>query len=170
MEPPALRGSWRGGAESAERENAAVPKTSMLLGANSAGQGIGWWQLVGHALQAVLEEYEAEVDQQAEPFVGEAKVGEELFPVHGKVLLDGLQFDDDRILDNKVGAEAFLEFDAIVTDRHRHLATNAQATAFETVTEEDFIDGLEEAGSEIGVQFVGLIHDDARDVVEVHGR
>ncbi len=97
-------------------------------------------------------------------------MGEKLFPVHGKVLLDGLQLHDDRLLDDKVGAEAFLEFDAVVTDWHRHLATDVQAAAFETVTEENFVDGFEEAGPEIGMQFVGLIHDDAREVVEVHGR
>ena len=100
---------------------------------------------------AVLDERSIEVDQQAKPFVGEAKVGEELLPVHGQVLFDGLQFDDDCILDDKVGAEALLEFNAIVTDWHRHLAADPQATAFETVTEEDFIDGFEESGSEIGV-------------------
>lgn len=130
---------------------AAVSRRARLLGANSAGQGVGRWQVVGHALEAVLEEDAAEVDQQAKSFVGEAKVGEQLFSVYGKVLLDGLQFDDDRLLDDKVGAEAFLEFDAVVTDWHRYLATDAQAAAFETVTEENFVDGFEEAGPEIGM-------------------
>ena len=59
------RGRLRKGshAEARRTRSGELLPPSRLLGASRVGEGIGRWQLVGYAFDAVFEEHEAEVDQ-----------------------------------------------------------------------------------------------------------
>lgn len=61
---------------------------------------------------AVAKELGSEVDEQAEPLVGEPAVGEQLLAVNRLVALGGPEFDDDQALDDQIGAVADIEGDA----------------------------------------------------------
>ncbi len=73
---------------------------------------------------------------------GQAQVGEQLFLMRIGDVLDGLEFQDNFAVDDHVGSEAFLEFDALVDDRHRHLSLHRQIPPLQLVGQHCLIDTL----------------------------
>jgi hypothetical protein len=69
----------------------------------------------------LANELSAEVDQQTETHVCQSQIGQNLFLVNALSQLDGLDFDDDLLLDDEVGLEGFVETEVFVPDRNRDL-------------------------------------------------
>jgi hypothetical protein len=134
-----------------------------------AGKNELFGKSVDDAGDAVAEVLGAEVDEQAEALVGEAEVGEKLLAMDGSKLLDGLEFDDDHVLDKEIGAEGDVEHHAIVDNGDRELTLDAQAAFAEFVFHETEIDGFEDPGAELDMELHRDVDDDAGDLVVGHG-
>jgi len=94
-------------------------------------------------VDAILDEFRAEIDEQPEAFIAKAKVGEELLHVHRCDLFNRLQLDDDLLFDNEVGAKAFIKMYVIVGDRNRLLADDVKATNGQFMGQDGLINRFE---------------------------
>jgi hypothetical protein len=110
-------------------------------------------QSIHNAFDAVLQMDFTEVDQQPKPPVAQPKLGEQLFAVNFGELLNGFEFNDYLVLDQQVGAEAFVKFQIIVTDGNRNLTLHTQPQFLQFVGERHFIYGLQQSGAGAGVNF-----------------
>lgn len=72
--------------------------------------------------------------------------------------LGRLQFDQQSIFDQKVGAKAFLKNDAIESNRYRFLAFDAQAALCEALRKTGFVNRFEKAGPEGLMQLEATIN------------
>ena len=122
------------------------------------------------ALEAVLKKREAEINQETERFASESEVGEQLLAMHRVVLLGGLEFDDDLMLNDQIGAEALVERDTVETNGNRHLAEDVKTAFLQAMAEEDFVNRLKQSRAKFRMQLVGLIDNDAADFVDLHRR
>ena len=75
----------------------------------------------------------AEIQVVAKLHSGELKVGQKLLLMAIVNILDGLQFQDDLVLDDDFGAEPLVEPDSSAMDANGHLTLSAQASLPEFV-------------------------------------
>jgi hypothetical protein len=82
---------------------------------------------------------------------------------------NGLQLDENKIVDDEVGAEGdfFQEF-AIVEDGDRFLTFDEMAHLAQLSRDGGFVDGFEETGSELGVHFECGVENGFTDDFLVH--
>ena len=83
-------------------------------------------ETVDQTCDPIANELSAEVDQQTEAHVSQSQIGQNLLLVDPLSLLDGLDLDDDLLLDHEVGFEGFVEADVIIPDRNRDLTLDPQ--------------------------------------------
>jgi hypothetical protein len=74
-----------------------------------------------------------------------------LFAMSGGKLHDGFDFDDDAVFDDEIGFESFVETQPPINDGNGHLSPHAQASALEFVSQDRFVDRLQQSGSECPV-------------------
>src|SRR5687768_384470 len=73
------------------------------------------------SFQSVFDDFYIEIDQEAEAFVGELQVSQQLSLEDWDALFDGFHFDDHLFLDEEVDAKFRVERHAVVHQRHRYL-------------------------------------------------
>jgi hypothetical protein len=81
-------------------------------------------QIVYDTADAVLDEFIAEIDEQAQALAGQSKIREKLFLVDRYDLFHRLQFEDNEVFDNDVGAISFIEFQIIIRNGNGLLHDN----------------------------------------------
>ena len=69
-------------------------------------------KVVHKAGDALFDAIGAEVQQQAEPLVRKPDVGEQLLLVDRQQVLDGLELDDDEIVDDQVSTKSDVELES----------------------------------------------------------
>jgi hypothetical protein len=127
---------------------------------------------VHDSVNAVFDEDLAEVDEQPETYVAQAKVGEKLLFVHRGDLFNGLQFDDNLVFHNEVSTKAFIEMDVVVDDGNGLLADDVKASKSQFMGQDGLINRFEEPWAKSLVNVEGGINDVARDIIfgsVVHG-
>ena len=72
------------------------------------------------------------------------RLGLDLLAVQWGQMLDGLELQQDFTVDDQIGAEAFAQRDALVLDRNRYLALNAQPALCQLVREGKLVDLLQQ--------------------------
>ena len=129
-------------------------------------------RFVGHAindaLNAMLDQVLAEIDEEAESFVHQPQIGEYLFAVDRIERGDRFHFYDHRIIDDEVGAKAFVEPDPIPCDRNRDLSFHRLAVFAQFMRKQDFVYDFEDAWTESGVQAVGSVNHESCDFILFH--
>ena len=90
----------------------------------------------------------SKIDQQPETALAQAELREELFAMSALLIFDGFQFNDGGVLDDEVGAEAFIKCHAAIMDRDRNLALHPQTGVAQMVREQDFINCFQQTGSD----------------------
>ena len=110
-------------------------------------------------MYAVPDQRGAEIDEQAQPKAAQFEVGLELLQMDGLEALDRLELDEHEAVDFEVNAEALVDPRAPKLERDRPLPYNVQGAAREFLRQQDLIDRLEQAGSELGVEAEGRIDD-----------
>jgi len=73
---------------------------------------------IGDALNAMLDHVLAEIDKEAESFIHQPQIGQDLFAVDRIERSDRFHFHDHKIIDDQVGTEPFVEPDPIPRDRN----------------------------------------------------
>ena len=117
---------------------------------------------------AVFEEADVEVQEQAAGEARELEIGDQLSFVDGSEGINALDLDDHPSFDQEVDAVAAVELDAVVDNRKRDLALNAQAGFGEFVAQTHLIGGFEQARAESAVNSDRAADDLPRDGIIDH--
>ena len=75
---------------------------------------------------ALCQERDIEVDQQADPFVGQLEVGQKLSLVNRQQFLHGFQFQNDFVLHKEIDLVTAVQLQALVLDGKVDLPLKAQ--------------------------------------------
>ena len=78
-----------------------------------------FFQPVHDSCDAVFNEHDVKVDQQAKPLVGEPKIGQKLLLVDREKQLDGFDFHDDFLFDHQISPESGVNADVLIDHRNR---------------------------------------------------
>jgi hypothetical protein len=111
--------------------------------------------LEDEALDAVLEHRDVEVDEESDPPSAEPKVRQQLGLVYGLETLNGLEFDDNRIVDHDVEAIAHMEMDPLVFERQRNFGRGRQAAESQLMNQTDPIGTLQQTRTKVSVDLDG---------------
>ena len=123
---------------------------------------------IGDPLNAVLDHVLAEIDEEAESFIHQPQIGQDLFAVNRIEHRDRFYFHDHAIIDDQVGAKAFVEPDPIPRDRNSYLSFHQVAMFAQFMCKQDFVYDFEDAWPEPSVQAVGRVNDHSRDFILFH--
>jgi len=123
---------------------------------------------IGDALDAVLDQVVAEVNEQSKSFVHQSQIGQHLFAMDRIQCGDRFQFHNHAVVDDQVGTKAFVEPDPIPCDWNRDLSFHHVAAFAQFMRERDFVNNFEDAWPEPGVQAVGSVDDHSRDFIFFH--
>ena len=123
---------------------------------------------IGDPLNAVFDHVLAEIDEEAESFIHQPQIGQDLFAVNRIECRDRFHFHDHAIVDDQVGAKAFVEPDPIPRDRNSYLSFHQVAMFAQFMCKQDFVYDFEDAGPEPSVQAVGRVNDHSRDFILFH--
>ena len=123
---------------------------------------------IGDPLNAVLDHVLAEIDEEAESFIHQPQIGQDLFAVNRIEHRDRFYFHDHAIIDDQVGAKAFVEPDPIPRDRNSYLSFHQVAMFAQFMCKQDFVYDFEDAWPEPSVQAVGSVDNQSRDFILFH--
>jgi hypothetical protein len=88
---------------------------------------------------AVFDEGDVEVDEQAQAFVGQLQIGQKLLFVHRRDALQGFDLHDHCILYHQVSVKSCEDVNCLVDHRNGLLASDAQSTLFQFVRQSRFV-------------------------------
>jgi len=100
---------------------------------------------------ALHQDWDIEVDQQADPFVGQLKVGQKLGLVNRQQFLNGFQFQDDFVLHDQIDLVTTIRFQTFVVDRQDHLPLKAHLPKAKLVAKAFFVSRFQETGAEVAM-------------------
>src|SRR6266567_130560 len=123
---------------------------------------------IGDALNAVLDQVFAEINKEAKSFIHQLQIGQNLFAVNRIERSDRFQLHDHEIIDDQVGAKAFVEPDPIPRDRNRYLSFHQVTMFAQFMCKQDFVYNFEDAWPEPSVQAIGSVDDQSRDFILFH--
>src|SRR6266566_3658620 len=123
---------------------------------------------IGDALNAVLDHVLAEINKEAESLIHQPQIGQDLFAVDRIERSDRFQLHDHEIIDDQIGAEAFVEGDSIPCDRNNYLSFHGVAVFAQFMRKQDFVYDFEDAWPEPSVQAVGSVNNQSRDFILFH--
>ena len=104
-------------------------------------------ELEDDALEAVAKKGDVEVDQEAEAFVGQPKVGQELGLVDFRECIDCLEFNNDAIIHDEVQLVAGIQRSGAIHDGDGDFALERHAQFFEFDPHALVVDRFEQAGA-----------------------
>jgi len=123
-------------------------------------------EIVGNALQAILESRHSEIHQKAQRQIHQTQIGENLLAMHGGISLDGLEFDQKLVFDQDIRLESVVYRYAPVADGHCHLATHEQTALRQFLSEKDLINRFEQTRPDLLVQPEAAIDGDPGKAIE----
>src|SRR5438552_3675680 len=123
---------------------------------------------IGDPLNAVFDHVLAEIDEEAESFIHQPQIGQDLFAVNRIECRDRFHFHDHAIVDDQVGAKAFVEPDPIPCDRNNYLSFHGVTMFAQFMRKQDFVYDFEDAWPQPSVQAVGRVNDHSRDFILFH--
>ena len=83
-------------------------------------------------------------------------------------LFDGLQFNNNFILYDKVSPECRVEYHLFIPDGDRHLPTDTKTTLLQFIRQDDFINRFEQSRTKLFVHRKGGVQDDPADFILRH--
>lgn len=95
----------------------------------------------------------------------ELQVGQYLSSVDWKDNLDGLHFDDHRVVHQQIDSKTAVKLKPLVPEWHLDLALNLKATALQFVFKALLVDALEQAWTESLMNLKRGVDDDAGNLV-----
>lgn len=149
--PASLRDNLSWSVSDPSRAEPSKPRERKYSRRDAATQRRLFRQTIHGAHYTVFHQRGPEVQEIAQTQVGESEVGLYLFPMYGRDGLDGLEFQNDQILDDEVGAKTFVEDQVAEANRHGNLTLNFQSRLDEKLCQYSFVNRLEQAGSEFAV-------------------
>jgi hypothetical protein len=102
--------------------------------------------------------------------VGESQVRQQLFLVYRGEGFDRFDLHDYLVLHNQIRLKSHLDPRTLIGNRNWLLADRAKTPSFQFVGQNCFVDGLQQAGSESGVDAVSGVHNLLRHFVLCHAQ
>jgi hypothetical protein len=93
--------------------------------------------------QAVLQQSGMEIEKQADAQAAHAEIGQDLRVVCRHKLGNRFDFNDHLVIDENVGAEAFVELDALVCDRNSDLPLKGDSSLRQLMTQAALVYGFQ---------------------------
>lgn len=121
---------------------------------------------IEHALYAIDKFWDVEIDQKAGRASCQLEVCQDLGLMHREQPLDGLDLDDDKILDDQIDAIARVEGDSLIDNRYNPLNDIPQAARCQLVLEAWHIRRLQQPRTENPMDLDRGANDFASDGVE----
>ena len=122
---------------------------------------------VRNPAKTFLERLSAEIHEQPDGLIRQAQIGQQLFGMEWRKPLNGLHFDDELLVHEKVNSEAFRKRKAVKDNRQRLLPLDEQATPFQSLCEKRFIDGLENPRAKILMEMKAAVDRSRDDVLNI---
>jgi hypothetical protein len=104
---------------------------------------------------ALCQERDIEVDQQADPFVGQLEVGQKLSLVNRQQFLHGFQFQSDFVLHEDIDLVTAVQLQAFVLDGKVDLPLEVQLPKSKLVAEAFLISRFQKTWAEEAMDFNG---------------
>lgn len=123
---------------------------------------------VDDALNPVFQPHLAEVEKETNLFSAQAQIGQNLFGMNGGQGFNGFQFYNNFVLNQQVGAKAFVEGQVIILDGDGPLPFHAQSAFFQFVSQHNFVDRLQQARAEFGMNVKRGVENSLRNVISFH--
>jgi hypothetical protein len=114
----------------------------------------------------VPQERHVEIDQQTDRPGGETKVRKQLCVVNAFEPFDGLQFQDDRILDKEIDAISSVEEQTFIGDWNRLLVLESQPTAGQLVPHASRVRRFQQAGTHLSMDLNRSTNDPLGQLLE----
>lgn len=102
-----------------------------------------FFQAINNARDAVFDQRHVKVDEQAQPLVREAEIGQKLLLVNRSENLDGFHFYDHFVLDDQVGPKSGVDADGRVDHWNRLLAHRAKTPAAQFIGQDRVVNRFE---------------------------
>jgi len=99
-----------------------------------------------NTLDAVTDPRDVEVDQESEAMACQFEVRQNLRLVNRQQLLNGLQFNEQAVLDQQVEPQPSVQMNGAVHDRKAHLALNGKPSLPDLMRQTHFIHTFEQPG------------------------
>ena len=101
-----------------------------------------------------------EVDDESQRLVHQLHIGQQLHPpqVHA-LLLAGLRFDEQTVVDQQIVTKVLVEGHAAIGDAHAFLAARPVSGQLELAFEATHVDGLERSDAEVLLDSDGSVND-----------
>jgi hypothetical protein len=125
---------------------------------------------IGDAFNATLDQVIAEIDEKAESFVHQPQTSQNLFAVDWIECGNRFYFHDHTVVDDEVGAEAFIEHDTIPGNWNRDPSLDGVAVFAQFMRERNFVYNFEDSGPEPRMQPVGSVNDPSSNFIFFHAK
>ena len=117
------------------------------------------------SFDALAKRADVEVDQQPERLSRGLQVREHLGQVKGQEAVDRFQLDDEALANEQIET-SLTDWYLLVVERDSDLASKGNAAKSKLDGERLFVDGFEESGTQMAMDFESRVHDYCREVVE----
>jgi hypothetical protein len=111
--------------------------------ADSKQRGL-FLEFVNTARDAALKHVFAKVEKISEFYSGQPEIGLHLFLMGGRSPLNRFEFKQNFLFHNEVSAEALVENDTLINDRHRDLPLNHQSKIGQLTGKDGLVNRLKE--------------------------
>ena len=88
-----------------------------------------------HPPDPIGQFYLMKIDQQSQPHLQQAQMRQYLSFIYRMECRLGLQFHDDRFIDNQIGPETAFKFNIVVNKRNRILLDDPKTTLVELISQ-----------------------------------
>ena len=126
-------------------------------------------EAVDDSSDASFDKDDVEVDEEAEAFVSQFQMGQELLFVYWRDGLHGFEFHDDLVLHNQVCIEAGINTNGLIDHRNSLLAKDTQSSLFQFIRQSCLVNRFQQTWTQSGMHAKRCIDDVACDLVLIHG-
>jgi hypothetical protein len=138
------------------------------LSRRDAGTQRRFFKAVDASGDAGFQNSLTEVKQVAELQSSQPQIGLNLFLMGWIDGLHGFEFEKNFVFRDEIGAKSLIEFDTLMMDWHGHLPAHIQATFFERIRKDDFINGLEQTRAKLPVKLDSFLNHNCPNLVFAH--
>jgi hypothetical protein len=125
----------------------------------------GGREVVHDTTQTFFESCRAEVDEETDLEIREAEIREELFAVHCREFLHGLDLDDHAVIDQQINPECVREQQAFVFEAEDFLSLDFESSLHEHASQYEFVNRFQQSRPKRSMNLNRRIDDRARNLV-----
>lgn len=123
---------------------------------------------IDYALEAITEQWRAEIHEQSNWQVHEAKIGQHLLGMHASEAFDGFEFNQQGLFNDDVRTKALIDARAFEFDGNRDLCPYFQSAFAKLIDQYGFVCGFKHARAKPGMDLESAIDCNPGQLLDVH--